>query len=110
MLGEESLLSDGLSPVPHLALTLVLYFTCEWEAKWEKESLQGKGPVASKRDDPKLHRKAMAEKSPCPMMWLGNGCVGRQCWKEGRVLCGENCLNLWEGCCDHQVGLSSPLI
>lgn len=49
MFSEEFLLSDGLSLVLLLflfALTLALYFTCEWEAKWEKQALQGKGPVA----------------------------------------------------------------
>lgn len=89
-MSEEALLSDGLSVVLHLfllALTLVLYFTCEWEAKWEKQTLQGKGPVASRRADDNLHMKAMAEKSLCPMVWLENGCVGKQFWKEGRVLC-----------------------
>lgn len=91
MLGEESLLGDGHSLVLHLfllALTLVLYFTSEWEAKWEKQALQGKGPVASKKVDDNLHMKAMAEKSLYPMIWLENGCVGRQLWKESRMLCG----------------------
>lgn len=93
MLSEESLLSDGLSLVLcqfSLALTLVLYFACEWEAKWEKQALQGKGPVAFKRGDDNLLMKAMAEKSLCPLIWLENG-VGRQFWKRRQsAVLGEN--------------------
>lgn len=54
-----------------------------------------------------LHMKAMAEKSLCPIIWLENGCVGKQFWKEGRVLCegrtAETCvravvtIKLWAG-------------
>lgn len=64
----------------------------------KNKALQGKGPVASKRADDNLHMKAMAEKSLCPMICLENGCVGRQFWKEGRVLCGgrtaETCVRV----------------